>query len=360
MNQVSNGHEVIPLSVEVIETAPTTPHKVRRRSSLTDLIQCNGEDASLTFRVIMPNESVSQFYKLDTPLYEVGTKSITRCRKVDTGERFIMKRRGRDRGSEGEKLWRQITHKLLTLPPCDNICRLYEVFEDDSNFYIVMEECKGSQLLDYLLKEPAISQKVCKRIVRDILVGLSHLHAHHILHRDIKPENIMFGTSEPESILKIIDFDTCWDYTQEASPLLHATTPPTGRRRTRRLSATVIGTLGYVAPESFNGEYTTGSDMFSLGVIFYILMTGDIPFDDSIYHRRVSSLEGQIEVVGSPNNKRVYNDLRKSHIDWSINPWPAFPLAKDLCQKLLDIDPETRLSSAEEALKHAWFNNNSH
>jgi serine/threonine protein kinase len=333
------------------EDPKTPPVKSNRRPSVHELADSINEDTGLRFRQLSTTELITSYYSLDTPLYEVGTKSITRCRHIPTGEAFIMKRRDRDPGSEAERHWRQITHQFLAFEPCIYICRLHEVFENETHFYIVMEECSGVQLLDYLLSEQAISHRECKRLMREILQGVMFLHTKGLLHRDIKPENIMFATPEKTSNLKLIDFDTCW----EISNTSNTSTPPVGRRRARRMSLSVIGTLGYIAPESFAGEYSTASDLFSVGVIFYILMTGDMPFDDSIYNRRASSVEGTIETVGSPNNKKVYNDLCKSEVDWSINPWPQFPVAKELCQKLLELDAEKRIASAMEVLNHPWF-----
>ena len=124
-------------------------------------------------------------------------------------------------------------------------------------------------------------------------------------------------------------------------------------RPLRRRSSRVIGTLGYIAPECFNGEYSVASDLFSIGVIFYTLMTGDLPFDDSIYESHHEAEE--LQVAGSPKSKRVQKGLTSAKVDWNVSPWPQLALAKDLCQKLIQTDPEERMSSCREALEHPWL-----
>jgi serine/threonine protein kinase len=170
--------------------------------------------------------------------------------------------------------------------------------------------------------------------------------------------------NEETNFLKLIDFDTCEEIGSDKLSI--SATTPSRKRRSRR----VIGTLGYIAPESFNGEYSTASDMFSVGIILFILITGDMPFDDSIYH--ISSKDyregsdaaetgdgndplDDIQIVGSPRNKRVVNELKSSRIDWDASPWTHIPQARNLCQRLLELDPEERLSSAREALMHPWL-----
>lgn len=243
--------------------------------------------------------------------------------------------------------------KLLRAEPFRHIVSIAEVLEDESAFYIVMEECNGGQLFDLLLKESSMSTRELKRILREILQAVEYLHDLGLIHRDIKPENIMLTKYENEVVIKLIDFDTC----EEIVPRRLSMTVNHGDRLVRRRSTRIVGTLGYVAPESFNGEYSTASDMFSIGVIFYILLTGDMPFDDSIFHSKLPENEfnDDFEVVGSPRSIHVQSGLMRSVIDWNISPWPQVPLARDLCQKLLEFDPEKRIKTCEEALSHPWL-----
>jgi serine/threonine protein kinase len=233
---------------------------------------------------------------------------------------------------------------------CLHIVDFREILEDDLAYYIVMEPCSGGELFKFLLTESRVPETECKRIMREILTAVDHLHQTGLIHRDIKPENIMFEEDPkspmlsrrnqvPANTLKLIDFDTCDVFDPEKA------------KRSRR----IIGTLGYIAPESYMGEYTPVSDLWSVGVIFYILMTGDMPYDDSIF----TGASGDNNVVGSEITERIHKKLYESNVDWTCVPWPAFPLAKDLCQQLLELNPSKRVQTAQAAMAHPWLDESS-
>ncbi|CAJ1328739.1 unnamed protein product [Effrenium voratum] len=172
----------------------------------------------------------------------------------------------------------------------------------------------------------------CKRIIREILTAVGHLHANNIIHRDIKPENIMFDMdlmveSSPKTV-KLIDFDTCQEWTPQT---------PKSRR--------FVGTPGYIAPEALLGQMTPQSDLWSVGVILYILMTGEMPWSSLV------SLEDGL--VGSPSATQMYRALKAEVLEWEQEPWPDFPLARELCQKLLAFELEDRMKDCEEARKES-------
>lgn len=327
------------------DDVPKTPFKQRRKSDIHELLpEMLARDDIGSFRVLPIGSSISDFYQLHSPFYEAGGKTVTRCTKIGTDEVFVMKVRVRVPNSDTERSWRSVMSKLLNMEYCPHIVRLEEVLEDDTRFYIVMEECAGGQLFEYLLKESSLSLRVCKRTLREILSATDHLHSAGLIHRDIKPENIVFSNTnygDEQNGLKLIDFDTCQEFTILS----------------RRRASGVIGTLGYIAPESYNGEYSVCSDLFSVGIIFYIIMTGDMPFDDSIYSLGDSSSD--VRQVGSPKAKLIHDRLVHAKVDWDINPWPQIPLAKDLCERLLALDPTERFASASEALDHPWLSSQS-
>lgn len=329
--------------------------RTRRKSDIHDLLPemlIRHESEGSVFRVLSPRESITDFFSIDESFYALGAKSVSRCIQKSTMKRYVVKRRLKDGyGSDVERHWRRVMEKLLRAEPFRHIVSIAEVLEDESAFYIVMEECNGGQLFDLLLKESSMSTRELKRIIREILQAVEYLHDLGLIHRDIKPENIMLTKYENEVVIKLIDFDTC----EEIVPRRLSMTVNHGDRLVRRRSTRIVGTLGYVAPESFNGEYSTASDMFSIGVIFYILLTGDMPFDDSIFHSKLPENENDFEVVGSPRSMHVQSGLMRSVIDWNISPWPQVPLARDLCQKLLEFDPEKRIKTCEEALSHPWL-----
>lgn len=151
-------------------------------------------------------------------------------------------------------------------------------------------------------------------IVTEILKTLNYLHRFNLVHRDLKPENIIYD-SESKSI-KIIDFGLSSYFTNE------------GKLNSK------VGTPYYVAPEVLKGEYSKECDMWSVGVITYILMTGFPPFN------------------GKTNNE-IYRSILTCDVTFYAEEWGDCLQAMDFVKKLLRLRPERRYS-AEQALKHPW------
>jgi serine/threonine protein kinase len=350
----SDGDSYLSRLPAVTRESLKTP-RARRKSDIHDLLPellSRHESEASCFNLIEPGKTISDLFEVDEQMYSFGAKSVSRCVERSSSRRFVMKRRMKEAYiGEVERHWRRVMEKLMRAGPNKHIAQIHDIFEDDSAFYIIMEECNGGQLFDLLLRESTMSTKELKRIIREILLAVEHLHDLGLIHRDIKPENIMLTEGTDEYVLKLIDFDTCEEIVSRRLSLAVTPSDKVYRKRSTR----VVGTLGYIAPESFSGEYSTASDMFSIGVIFYILMTGDMPFDDSIFQQTAQDNDGDLEIVGSPRCKRVANSLVSYSIDWNISPWPQMPVARDLCQKLLELDPESRIGTCREALSHQWL-----
>lgn len=262
--------------------------------------------------------------------------------------------------SGGETLWRLLCEKLLIITPMHRgLMRITDVIETPLNFYLFSEKLDGGELFNFLLHETAVPEEICKYIIRQILQAVEFLHSNNLLHRDIKPENLMLRyprlsclkkgypklscldcsrlmTSRqiaPYYELALIDFDTCrmTDISNsEYDDISH------GRRR-------LVGTYGYLAPEILLGyPYSCASDLWSVGVILYILMTGIPP----------TAMDLMLDARTTLN---VLQEARKNKINFNVEPFNQFPLARELCQKMLEFDPKHRLSSASEALKHPWL-----
>jgi len=154
-------------------------------------------------------------------------------------------------------------HEISILKKLDhpNILKLYEVFEDDKRYYLVTEMCKGGELFDEIVLKVQFSEKEAATIIQQILQAVAYCHDNGIVHRDLKPENALID-KEMNNTLKIIDFGTAvkFDIGKE-------------------LLNTTHGTSYYIAPEVLSKSYDEKCDVWSLGVILYILLSGKPPFD---------------------------------------------------------------------------------
>lgn len=143
--------------------------------------------------------------------------------------------------------------KLIDHP---HIVKIYEYFETELHIFIVMELLEGGELFEKIQKQKFFHEGKAKEIIRDILEALNYLHQRSIVHRDIKPENILFSKND---VLKIADFGTSKFFIKSKMKNTH-------------------GTPYYIAPEVLEGSYNEKCDVWSVGVIMYILLSGYPPF----------------------------------------------------------------------------------
>ncbi|CAG9332140.1 unnamed protein product [Blepharisma stoltei] len=198
-----------------------------------------------------------------------------------------------------------------------NIVKVLEYFVDPKRIYIVMEYCSGGELFAEIIKRRFFSEDKAAQIMEQLLSAVRYLHGHNIMHRDLKPENILLEDKHDILNIKLIDFGTA----TAKAPL--------------KYSRYLEGTAYYMAPEIVLGDYNEKCDLWSCGVIMYILLSGCPPFD------------------GKDDNEILLN-VAKGSYDISDDPWLRISAeAKDLLSKLL-CSPEERLSSAQ-ALEHPWI-----
>ncbi|XP_010518347.1 PREDICTED: CDPK-related kinase 3 [Camelina sativa] len=212
---------------------------------------------------------------------------------------------------------------LKSLSGHKNLIRYYDACEDANNVYIVMELCEGGELLDRILARGGkYPEEDAKAIIVQILTVVSFCHLQGVVHRDLKPENFLFTSSSEDSDLKLIDFGLS-DFI----------------RPDERLND-IVGSAYYVAPEVLHRSYSLEADIWSIGVITYILLCGSRPFwarTESGIFRTVLRTE--------PN----YDDI----------PWSSCSSeGKEFVKRLLNKDYRKRMS-AVQALTHPWLRDDS-
>jgi calcium/calmodulin-dependent protein kinase I len=201
----------------------------------------------------------------------------------------------------------------------DNIISLLEMFECGDKIYFVMELVTGGELFDRIVEKGSYTEEDAKRLVRKITHAIKYLHENDIAHRDLKPENLLVKSLEEDTEVKIADFGLSKVIDQD------------------KMMQTACGTPGYVAPEVLNAEgYDKEVDMWSIGVITYILLCGFPPF----YSESVPE---------------VFEQIMKADYDYPEEYWNEISDdAKDFINQLLVVDVSKRLT-AEGALQHKWL-----
>lgn len=234
--------------------------------------------------------------------------------------------------SVGLPTWKQVsisdallTNEILVMrrivekvSPHPNVINLYDVYEDASGVHLVLELCAGGELFDRIVSHDRYSEFEAAVVVQQIAEGLKALHNANIVHRDLKPENCLFSDSSPDSHLKIMDFglSSVEDFTD---PIV-----------------TLFGSIDYVSPEALSQrQVTAASDMWSLGVILYILLSGCPPFH-------------------APTNREKQQRILAGDFSFGDQTWKTISSsAKDLISRLLAVEPYKR-PTADELLKHPW------
>lgn len=202
-----------------------------------------------------------------------------------------------------------------------NIIRLYEVYEEPKYFHLVTEYCSGGELFDRLVSKGHYQEAEAATLFRKILGAIAYLHSRGVCHRDLKPENFMFESDE----LKLIDFGLAAKMeTPDTIAEMHSQ----------------VGTAFYVAPEVLKGPYTFKCDIWSAGIMLYLMLTGTAP-------------------IPGKHSEELLHALSTFKLDTNVPALSkASPQVRDLLRSLLSRNPEDR-PTALEALSHPWFDSHS-
>ena len=222
-----------------------------------------------------------------------------------------------------EKFEREINILINSDHP--NIVKIYEIYESQRSLYIVMEECKGGEvfdrIIDHIQSKNMYSEKDAAEMLLQVMSAVEYCHNNGICHRDLKPENLLYlrAGSEKNNPIRVIDFG------------LSQVISPEKKLKTR------VGTAYYVSPEILKGDYTEKCDVWSAGVILYIFLSGDPPFN-------------------GPNDSAIYSKIAQMKFTFPEQKWSSISKeAKDLITHM--IAPEPQRYTAKQVIEHPWFKN---
>ncbi|KAF9670638.1 hypothetical protein SADUNF_Sadunf13G0089700 [Salix dunnii] len=209
----------------------------------------------------------------------------------------------------------QIMHHLSGQP---NVVQIKDTYEDPMFVHLVMELCEGGELFDRIVEKGQYSEKEAANLIKNIIGVVEYCHSLGVMHRDLKPENFLFDKPGDDAKLKTTDFGLSVFY--KPGQYFHD----------------VVGSPYYVAPEVLLKYYGPQADVWSAGVILYILLSGVPPF-------------------WAETESGIFRQILQGKLDLESDPWPNISeSAKDLIRKMLERDPRQRIT-AHEVLCNPWI-----
>mmetsp|Transcript_18592 Transcript_18592/g.56153 ORF Transcript_18592/g.56153 Transcript_18592/m.56153 type:complete len:489 (-) Transcript_18592:1324-2790(-) len=254
-----------------------------------------------------------------------------------TGERVAIKTMAKRFGPDGyldQMFVRRVLHEVDILQHlgCSlNVAYCFGAFEESSCVGLVLEMCEGGELWSRIKADH--SERDAARLVREILRTVAQCHSRNVIIRDVKPDNFLFLSDDDQSGMRAIDFGLA-EYCEPGQYL-----------------SDKAGTVIYIAPEVLRSNYTLSADVWSVGIIAYLLLTGRLPFggEDG---QEVSDLFLTKQTF---SNRDVFRAVLYSPLDFDSPPWDRLSGdAKDLVHSLLQRDADMR-PTALEALHHPWL-----
>ncbi|XP_010930818.1 calcium-dependent protein kinase 28 [Elaeis guineensis] len=216
-----------------------------------------------------------------------------------------------------EDVWReiQIMHHLSEHA---NVVRIRGTYEDALFVHIVMELCAGGELFDRIIQKGHFTERKAAQLIKTIVGVVEACHSLGVMHRDLKPENFLFASADEDAVLKATDFGLSVFY------------------KPGETFCDVVGSPYYVAPEVLRKYYGPEADVWSAGVILYILLSGVPPF-------------------WAETEAGIFRQILQGRLDFESEPWPGISdSAKDLIRNMINRDPKKRFT-AHEVLCHPWI-----
>merc|ERR1711878_257388 len=319
------------------EEAKTRRRKKKKTASSTSL-------ASNTFQ---------ELYRLTGEMLGQGAyASVQTCVNIYTEVEYAVKIIEKVPTHSRARVFREIDlfHHCQGHP---NIIQLIEYFEESDKFYLIFEKVSGGQLLDHIQTRKFFTEQEAAYIIRDVASALEFLHSKGIAHRDLKPENVLCVYRDRLTPVKLCDFDL------GSTPRFHSG----GGSQSTPLLMTPVGSAEFMAPEIVEAfiedteedfKYDKRCDLWSLGVMMYILLSGYPPFSGACGQQCAWAAGGQCDRC----QLNLFTNIQQGKFEFHPAEWSSVSRpAKDLIRRLLVKDAKKRLS-ARDVLNHEWLDNN--
>ncbi|KAM6920692.1 death-associated protein kinase 3 [Lycodopsis pacificus] len=269
-------------------------------------------------------EDVELYYEMEEELGSGQFAIVRKCKEkttsIEYAAKFIKKRRlsSSRRGVSREEIEREVN--ILREIQHSNIITLHDIFENKADVILILELVSGGELFDFLAEKESLTEEEATQFLKQILDGVQYLHSKRIAHFDLKPENIMLlDKNVPNPRIKLIDFGIAHQI------------------KAGNEFKNIFGTPEFVAPEIVNYEpLGLEADMWSIGVITYILLSGASPF------------LGETKQETLTNISAVNYDFDEEYFSNTSE------LAKDFIRRLLVKDPKKRMT-IDDSLEHPWI-----
>ncbi|XP_061607190.1 ribosomal protein S6 kinase alpha-4 isoform X2 [Phyllopteryx taeniolatus] len=301
------------------------------------------------------NAVMGDFLASQVPADRPGSASVQRSAMLAESQFFLnyeLRLQGPPLGEGSFSVCRQCTHKqsgleyavkivsrrmevntqreIAALRQCEahpNIVKLHDVYTDQYHTYLVMELLRGGELLERITKKKLFGEAEASQLLQSLVSAVSFMHEAGVVHRDLKPENVLFTDESEDSVLKVIDFGFARLCPAGSAPL-----------------QTPCFTLQYAAPELFESAgYDKACDLWSLGVILYTMLSGQVPF--------------QSEQAGMTSSYAadIMHKIKEGDFSLDGEPWKGVSEdAKELVKGLLTVDPERRLKLSD-LKENSWL-----
>jgi serine/threonine protein kinase len=263
-------------------------------------------------------------YDVSGIILGTGTYGTVReCTHCSTGKKYAVKTINKSIVSRHD-VKREV--ELLQSIDHPNIIKMNDCFEDEVYVHIITERFTGGELLDLILDNTTdygcLSEEYAASVIKSLLESVQYLHSKDIVHRDIKPENLLLSTNDDKAVVKLIDF---------------------GFSRTHNdgYMTNKVGSPYYMSPCILQGKYDKSCDLWAVGIVTYILLSGYPPFNGD-------------------NDNEVKAAIMKGDLVFEHKVWGHLSeICRNFVLRLLCMDETSAIVTASEALRHPWLNKSS-